>query len=356
MNIHKMPQNYIQLTYPYPYKNLSGTASTTLSNTYGGIGAIPAADGNGVLYPVNTVAPAYNSALTFSNTNVAPVFTPILAGGSNIVTAPSLGSVGYVLSVAAGNTTAWVTVSSLPAGNASALESATWESPGTIGSIAPNTGAFTTLTASTSINGPIGSSPNTGSFTTLISSSSTSSSTLPGSYIVNTNNSPQCSFAVVAPNMPNAGNIYIGLGKALSNNNAASITYNQQASVGNNSLQLGFYGGIGASFTMYNSIIASTLNTPLTCTGTVTGTQLISNIAIGTAPLVVTSTTLVPNLYAARSALADTATTNATLTGDVTSSGNATTYNNALPISKGGTGGTGGFASPTGINICFAIR
>jgi hypothetical protein len=149
--------------------------------------------------------------------------------------------------------------------------------------------------------------------------------------------------------MPNAGNTYIGFGKALSANNGAAITYSQQLSVGSNSLSFGFYSGIGASFTMYNSIIASTLNTPLTCTGAITGTQLISNIAIGTAPLVVTSTTLVPNLYVARAALADTATTNATLTGDVVSSGNATTYNNALPIALGGTGGTGGFASPTAI-------
>jgi hypothetical protein len=36
--------------------------------------------------------------------------------------------------------------------------------------------------------------------------------------------------------------------------------------------------------------------------------QLVSTIAIGTAPLVVTSTTLVPNLYVARAALADAAT------------------------------------------------
>ena len=322
-----MPQNYIQLTYPYPYKNISGTASTTLSNTYGGIGAIPAADGNGVLYPVNTVAPAYNSALTFGNTNIAPVFTPILSGGSNIVTAPSLGSVGYVLSVAAGNTTAWVTVSSLPAGNASTLENATWEAPGTIGSSTPNTGAFTAL----------------------ISTTSTASFNGPGAYTVNTNSNPQCSYAVVAPNMANGNAIYVSLGKALSNNNAAAISYTQQSSVGSNSLSFGFYGAIGASFTMYNSIVASTLNTALTCTGIVTGTQLTSNVAIGTAPLVITSTTLVPNLYVARSVLSDTATTNANLTGDITSSGNATTYNNPLPIAIGGTGGTGGFASPTAI-------
>ena len=317
-----MPQNYIQLTYPYPYKNISGTASTTLSNTYGGIGAIPAADGNGVLYPVNTVAPAYNSALTFSNTNVAPVFTPILSGGSNIVTAPSLGSVGYVLSVAAGNTTAWVTVSSLPAGNASTLENATWEAPGTIGSITPNTGAFTALTSTV-----VGAQP------FLIG---TTSGTSPGGV------------SLLAPNLGLGASLIIKHGTAQTLGNNAQMKFVNQ---GSNDPTSTFVMLIGTNLlTMYNSTsTATTITSPLTSSGVLTGTQLTSNIAIGTAPLVITSTTLVPNLYVARSVLSDTVTTNANLTGDITSSGNATTYNNPLPIAKGGTGGTGGFASPTAI-------
>ena len=52
--------------------------------------------------------------------------------------------------------------------------------------------------------------------------------------------------------------------------------------------------------------------------------QLQSTIAIGTAPLIVTSTTQVANLYSSRSALSDTVTTNANLTGKITSVGNAT--------------------------------
>jgi hypothetical protein len=58
---------------------------------------------------------------------------------------------------------------------------------------------------------------------------------------------------------------------------------------------------------------------------TITGTQFISDISTGTAPFVVSSTTEVANLKAASSTLADTVTTNENLTGDVTSSGNATT-------------------------------
>jgi hypothetical protein len=59
--------------------------------------------------------------------------------------------------------------------------------------------------------------------------------------------------------------------------------------------------------------------TTLTASG-----QITSTVATGTAPLVVASATKVSNLYAARAALADTVTTNANLTGAVTSAGNAT--------------------------------
>ena len=56
---------------------------------------------------------------------------------------------------------------------------------------------------------------------------------------------------------------------------------------------------------------------------TITGTQFISDIATGTAPFVVASTTVVANLKAATAGNADTVTTNANLTGHVTSTGNA---------------------------------
>ena len=69
-------------------------------------------------------------------------------------------------------------------------------------------------------------------------------------------------------------------------------------------------------------------STPLTANWdvgayTITGTQFISDIAGGTAPFVVTSTTEVANLKAATAGNADTVTTNANLTGEVTSTGNA---------------------------------
>ena len=69
-------------------------------------------------------------------------------------------------------------------------------------------------------------------------------------------------------------------------------------------------------------------STPLfTCDidGTITSSgQFISTVATGASPFVVSSTTLVSNLYVARSALSDTVTTNANLTGPITSVGNST--------------------------------
>ncbi len=53
--------------------------------------------------------------------------------------------------------------------------------------------------------------------------------------------------------------------------------------------------------------------------------QIVSRVSTGTPPFSIASSTLVSNLYAARAAIADTVTTNANLSGDVTSSGNATT-------------------------------
>ena len=56
------------------------------------------------------------------------------------------------------------------------------------------------------------------------------------------------------------------------------------------------------------TVTGNVIGDTVTATGDVTGDQLVSTVATGTAPIVVASTTLVPNLYVARSALADVAT------------------------------------------------
>jgi hypothetical protein len=124
------------------------------------------------------------------------------------------------------------------------------------------------------------------------------------------------------------------------NGNAATVTTNANltgviTSVGN-ATGIASQTGIGTKFVVDTS---PTLITPNI--GAATGTslsvsgQLTSTVATGTAPLAVSSTTKVTNLYADRAALADTVTTNANLTGPITSTGNATSI-----ASQTGTGTT----------------
>lgn len=77
---------------------------------------------------------------------------------------------------------------------------------------------------------------------------------------------------------------------------------------------------VDTSPTLVTPNIGAATGTSLSVSGQLTSTQ-----ATGTAPLAVTSTTKVTNLYADRSALADTVTTNANLSGDVSSTGNVST-------------------------------
>lgn len=87
---------------------------------------------------------------------------------------------------------------------------------------------------------------------------------------------------------------------------------------------------LDTSPTLVTPVIGAATGTSLSVSG-----QLTSTVATGTTPLVVSSTTLVPNLYVARAVLADSATTNANLTGPITSVGNATSV-----ASQTGTGST----------------
>ncbi len=76
---------------------------------------------------------------------------------------------------------------------------------------------------------------------------------------------------------------------------------------------------IRPSTTFDSTILGSISGATVAMTG-----QITSTLATGTAPFVIASATLVPNLYVARAALADTVTTIPNLTGPITSVGNAT--------------------------------
>ena len=86
-------------------------------------------------------------------------------------------------------------------------------------------------------------------------------------------------------------------------------------------VQLGIAGG-GSGDLLADGTVPLTANWDVGAF-TITGTQFISDIVTGTAPLVVASTTEVANLKAATATLAASVTTNADLTGHVTSTGNA---------------------------------
>jgi len=291
--------------------------------------------------------------------------------------------------------------------NVSQLLGKTWAIPGTIGSTTPSTGAFTTLsttddiTTQKSVNGAlqltlqntnagtgayalIAVANDVGSSLQLYETSSTFSATYGAKASIVEASSGSTALFINKLGATSANNtIKIQsnsvTGFQISNTSGAITTTMPQYGVGlltsnsggvitsanlsgdivsaggvttyTNAVPIakggtGVVGGMASPGTIGGTVAGIVNATTVVATSTVTGTQLISNIAIGTAPIVVTSTTLVPNLYVAKSALADTCTTNANLTGDVTSVGNATTYANAVPIAKGGTGVVGGLASP----------
>jgi hypothetical protein len=153
--------------------------------------------------------------------------------------------------------------------------------------------------------------------------------------------------------LPVATNLYAGQIYEFNNNSSGTATIQDSAAGAVTTVTAGAYkflictdnstaaGVWDVHAFLANGSISATAGTTvpgtLAATTTVTGTQLISTVATGTAPLTVASTTLVTNLHAAVADLATTVTTNANLTGDVTSSGNATTYSGTVPINKGGT-------------------
>ena len=128
-----------------------------------------------------------------------------------------------------------------------------------------------------------------------------------------------------------SGNITIGYraGDAITTgNNNLILGYNADVTNGSftNATAIGNGASVNASNTIQlgNTAVTNVKTSgAITSTAGITGTQLTSTVATGTAPLVVTSTTPVANLNIGGNAA--TVTTNANLTGDVTSTGNATT-------------------------------
>ena len=172
----------------------------------------------------------------------------------NTDTASTVTGTQLVSSIATGTSPLSVASTTVvPNLNVSQLTGNTWVIPGTIGSTTPNTGAFTTLSASSTVSGA--------GFSAYLASPPTIGGTVAGAG----------SFSTLSA----SGNF------TLSGGTANGISYLNASKVITSGTALTFDG------------------TNFATTGTVTGTRLISNIATGTAPLAVTSTTVVPNLNVA---------------------------------------------------------
>src|SRR5579871_3575129 len=101
----------------------------------------------------NTILSSTQSAVQVTNGGTgATSFTQygvLYGNGTSALTALTPGTTGYVLQSNGTNSApSWVATTSLSTGNASELLGQTWAIPGAIGTTTPNSGAFTTLSAS----------------------------------------------------------------------------------------------------------------------------------------------------------------------------------------------------------------
>ena len=275
-------------------------------------------------------------ALTGDVTSVANVTTynnavPIAKGGTGVV--GGLASPGTIGGTAAGIVNATtVAATSTVTGTQLISNIAIGTAPLVVTSttVVPNLNVSQLLGGTWAIPGTIGSTTaNTGAFTTLTTNNNTSSSSTPPVSFINNNAAPLACVGATCPNIfpGNEANFFIG--QALANNASAGIGYIHASFVASRQFYFGGYGGTTRLTLFGSAATPATLNCPLTITGTVSTTQqLTSTVVTGTAPIVVTSTTLVALLYVARSALADTVTTNANLSGVITSGGNVTSFTN----------------------------
>jgi hypothetical protein len=124
-----------------------------------------------------------------------------------------------------------------------------WANPGTIGSGTPNTGAFTTLSA-------------------------TANSSLPNSGVFNVTNTTTSGAAVVSfltPNLPSGAGTTLVLGKSGTLNEAVDLSYVHNTTLNSRSSTWGFYGGAGSNITLRPADITLNGATAISGATTVSG-------------------------------------------------------------------------------------
>jgi len=341
-------------TTPVANLSIGGTAASVTTNanltgpitSVGNATSVGSQTGTGNTFVMNTsptlitpiIGAATGTSLTTSGNLTAPVIVSNVATG----TAPfTVASTTPVANLSIGGNAASVTTNANLTGPITSVGNAT--------SIGSQTGTGNTFVMETS---PTLITPNIGVAT---GTSLAATSSLTGETLVSTVATGTAPFTV-ASTTPVA-NLSIGGNAATATlattaTTATNVTTNANltgpiTSVGN-ATSVGAQTGTGNTFVMNTSptlitpVIGVATGTSLTTTGNLTAPVIVSNVAIGTAPFTVTSTTPVTNLSiggnAATATLATTATnvtTNANLTGPITSVGNATSV-----ASQTGTGST----------------
>lgn len=173
---------------------------------------------------------------------------------------------------------------------ASCLTSVTWASPGTIGSTAPNTGAFTTLSATGQITSTVG-----GGTAPFVVTSTTNVANLNASYL---NGQTFAAPAPIGTGTPAAGTFTALTASSQITSSVTTGTAPLVIASTTNVANLNASSLSGATFASPGAIGGSSASTgaftTISATGPITSTQ-----TTGTAPFVVASTTQVANLNAA---------------------------------------------------------
>mgnify|MGYP006051060555 FL=1 len=286
----------------------SGTFTVSLSGT-----ALPVLNGG---TGVTTSTGTGSVVLSTSPTLVTPVLG--IASGTSLTLSSTVSATQLISTIAIG--TAPLTVTSttvVPNLNVSQLLGNTWAIPGTIGSTTPNTGSFTTLTLTTLqgsgtiqgandkiVVGPTGSQNaffdrnRTGG--NFIFGYQTAKDTVENARFQVFNNQTDANLLLAVwskgsvsgtDRVQTACPIYVTVTTGTAPFSILSTTVVPNLNVS----QL-----LGGTWAIPGAIGSTTPTTgaftTLTASSTITGTQLVSTIAIGTAPITVTSTTVVPNL------------------------------------------------------------
>ena len=190
-------------------------------------------------------------------------------------------------------------------------------------------------------NGTVGAqTPNTGSFTTLNTSNSTNSSTVSAVTITNTNVAPRSTLQISTPNSNTAQQTSLDMGQTFAGTTSLTIGYLHHATIAANRRY--YFGSFDQSvlFTMYGSAsTASTLSTPLTVSGLITGTDYSGTVG-ATAASTGKHTTL---------QLTTSMATAGVLLNDA--SGNITSSLGALAVAKGGTGVAASYGTGTTVAL-----